>query len=368
MSGSPEPDRGPIGFAEKLMTVLGEGRYTATYKYAVLLGLMDLCLEHSTASGAAPRSVATPQLAEKVLELYWHHTTPFPDPTSRVLRQNVGGQAELVSAIARFRERQAGDPSATLTRARIAAPARYEGLVREIEWKLVEMPLARVQVVGDQTDEFLYRIGWTQGVRRSDLDRPGFDRSIRFVGNAADHLVRLSGLLRPIIQREWTRLVARLNADIVPEARLEDFLFGVDRTSTAAIRGDLRDLQDGRCFYCNARLGGDFDVDHFVPWVRYPDNGIENLVASDRRCNGAKCDHLASASHVEHWLGRIESAKSDLAEIASRARWERRPDRTLAVARSIYLRLPTDAKLWHLGRDFVPIERPRLVRAFEGWR
>lgn len=42
---APVEDRGAIGFAEKVLGLLDEGRFTATYKFAVLLGLMDLCLE-----------------------------------------------------------------------------------------------------------------------------------------------------------------------------------------------------------------------------------------------------------------------------------------------------------------------------------
>jgi hypothetical protein len=65
--------RGIIGFAEKLLALLDEGRFTATYKYAVLIGLMDLCMENSLDSGLAPESVTTRQLAEKIIEIYWPH-------------------------------------------------------------------------------------------------------------------------------------------------------------------------------------------------------------------------------------------------------------------------------------------------------
>ena len=41
----------PIRFAERLLALLEEGSFTATYKFAVLLGLMDLCLEHSNRFG-----------------------------------------------------------------------------------------------------------------------------------------------------------------------------------------------------------------------------------------------------------------------------------------------------------------------------
>ena len=102
-----ERDKGALAFAEKLLVLLGEGHFTATYKYAVLLGLMDLCMEHVSRTGQPPESVTTRQLAEKAVELYWQHTARFP-VTETVLRQNQGtrdSQAAIVSAIVKFREK-----------------------------------------------------------------------------------------------------------------------------------------------------------------------------------------------------------------------------------------------------------------------
>src|SRR6185436_17980525 len=82
--------RGAIGFAEKVLELLDEGRYTATYKYAVLLALIDVCLEHTKASGAPPDMVTTRQIAAKTVEMYWPHTLPFAARArSEVLRQNI---------------------------------------------------------------------------------------------------------------------------------------------------------------------------------------------------------------------------------------------------------------------------------------
>lgn len=203
-------------------------------------------------------------------------------------------------------------------------------------------------------------------MKRREFHAPGSDRSIHFVGDAADHLVRLSGLLRPVIEREWARLVAHFNAEAVPEAQLEKFLFGTDRASTLAVRADLEDLQDGRCFYCEKRFSRSVEIDHFIPWSRHPDNGLENLVAADHGCNAAKSDHLAAADHVARWLERVRLHKADLGDIAERKRWERHPDRTLSAARSIYLRLPGDAVLWEGVQRFALVERSRLVRVFAG--
>ena len=69
-----------IAFAEKVFTLLDETRYTTTYKLAVLLGLMDLCLENTSGSGSPPDTLTTRQLAEKVTEIYWPHTLPFGSP------------------------------------------------------------------------------------------------------------------------------------------------------------------------------------------------------------------------------------------------------------------------------------------------
>jgi len=113
-------DRGAIGFAEKLLELLDEGRYTATYKYALLLALMDVCLEHTQSSGAASEMVTTRQLADKIVELYWPHTVPFVGVVpATVLKQNTTGQAEIISAIARFR---APDPSVPRWESRMRAP------------------------------------------------------------------------------------------------------------------------------------------------------------------------------------------------------------------------------------------------------
>jgi len=367
VNAAPAPDRGAIAFAEKVLTMLAEGRFTATYKYAVLLGLMDLCLEHSTRTGAAPQSVTTQQLAEKILEIYWPHVAPFGQATDPVLLQNSGKQAGILSAILRFRAREAPDPSTPLTRARASAPDGFRRLMRQIEWKLVEMPLPRLQVVGDERDAFLYTIAWNEGIKRGEFnDDDHFDNLIRFVGQAGDHLIRLSGLLRPLIQRDWAAFVARLNAGVVPELGLEQFLFGADRVATAPLRDPLRDLAEGRCFYCNGRLRSDFEIDHFIPWARYANNGLENLVVSDRSCNNAKRDHLAATDHVEHWLARAAAAATDIDSIASRLQWDHHPERSLGVARSIYLRLPEDSRLWSRKKEFVTVDRERLSEAFAG--
>jgi 5-methylcytosine-specific restriction endonuclease McrA len=355
--------RGAIGFAEKVLELLDEGRYTATYKYAVLLALIDVCLERTQASGAAPEMVTTRQLADKVVEHYWPHSMPFAGLAPiAVLNQSTLGQAEIVSAIMRFRERHTPDPSVPRWEARTAASDAYERLVRRVEWKLIEMPLPRLQVMGQVQRPFIYEIFWDQKVTQREVKRyqagesSDFDNRVLFKPDVGDYFLQLSGLLRPLIQRRWAAMVAELNR--LEESQLEVFLFGADRIRTARIRAGLWEIQERRCFYCDRKIGEpvDGEVDHFLPWSRYPDDGLDNLVVADRRCNRFKSSSLAAADHLTRWAGRLAvnaSADGQLADLAKRVAWARRDGRSLSVARAIYLRLPDDARLWLRGKEFV---------------
>lgn len=167
------------------------------------------------------------------------------------------------------------------------------------------------------------------------------------------------------VQRQWSAMVARINRQVSEEARLDEYLFGLSRIDLDPVRRPLREIQSNRCFYCRQPISGIAEVDHFIPWTRHPDNGIENLVATDSRCNNAKRNFLAAVRHVDRWMERFADASTgrDLREVAESVGWESHRDRTLSVARSIYLQLPADAKLWYLRRDFVPADPSVLRRA-----
>ena len=173
---------GGVALAEQLLTVLADGAFTATYKYAVLLALVDLCVEQSTRTGGAPTTVTTRQLAEKVVELYWPQVRAYDRLT---LRQNSGKQAGIVTRILQF-QNQLGEPGKAVARARHDAPDEFGSLVRDIEWTLVHMPLPKLQRVGSEQVPFLYRINWSDDIRYSTFRSSDFDNAIRFIGDAGD--------------------------------------------------------------------------------------------------------------------------------------------------------------------------------------
>ena len=364
-----------IRFAERVLELLEEGRYTATYKYAVLLGLMDLCLEQTQATGAPPAMVTTRQLSKKVVELYWPHTLPFVNQAgAATLRQNRGGQAEIVSLIYRFREKHAPDPSTPRWEARLNAQDAYERLVREVEWKLIEMPLPRLQTMGGAQLSLLYVIGWDASIDIRTIrqyqrgDGSCFDNRILLQPRVGEHLLQLNGLLRPLIQRQWAAMVARLNA--LEESQLDAYLFGNSRLATVRVRAGLWEIQERRCFYCDRRVSdvASGHVDHFIPWSRYPDDSLDNFVFADERCNAEKSASLAADIHLERWSRRLRSGATEfiaVQDLASRTRWERNADRSLNVARGIYLRLPNDARLWLRIGEYTRPARAAIARALQ---
>ena len=336
-----------IPFLEKLVQVLAQGGFSATYKYAVLLGLIDLCVE----AGHPPTSVTTAQLARRVVELYWPQVRPYP-ATQGVLRQNRGSLGKIAERVLAFR--QSCPDLISPPRTGPGSPDSFNALLADVEWKLVEMPLPRLQRVGGGEERFIYEINWQEGVpegrfRRSQRgDGTAFDNRILFQPGAAESLVALGAVIRPLVQQQWLVMVRSINA--LPEAELDTFLFGAERVALGALQRPLRLLQGGRCFYCCGSLAtGPSEVDHFLPWSRYPDDGLDNLLLAHDSCNLKKLHFLADLDFGRRWQERSVGESLRLDEIAGAARWARDRQRTFGVVASVYQGVPDGVRLWSGG-------------------
>jgi 5-methylcytosine-specific restriction endonuclease McrA len=349
------------GLAERLLGLLDQAAVTTTYKYALLLALIDASLDGTDRFGTPPERIEVRTLAEHAVSMYWPHTDPYPG-TGEVLRQSGKGQAELLTRIREFRS---ADPAGRTTLAAARYSPAYERLIATASWKLAEMPLPRLQRIGRYVDPFLYEIGWTEAITRREFESARFDRSIRLRPDVGIELVRLAPLLRPLIERLWAARIVVYNR--LPEGQLDEFLFRRARLEAVRLRLGLLELQDHRCFYTGRRLRpSDADVDHFVPWSRSPVNAIENLVVADRRANHNKRDHLAAADHVVRWRERNQRLGADLQYMAAGHRWESAPAPTLGVARAMYLVLSPSNLLWSAPDVFVPTDVSLLQVALAG--
>lgn len=363
---------------ERVIQLLDEGAFTATYKYAVLLGLIDVCLQQADRHGAPPPSITTRQLAVAVTALYWPQTRPWAKAGIEVLRQNSSVDSEvgagtipgMILAFRRGVDARTGQAT-PLVRAEMLEPAEWHRLVDRVEAKLIEMPLPKLQRVGGENTEWIYRIRFDDGANRPSARAirvyqtgliSDFDNGIYLRPGVGEAFVRLAAVLRPFIQHKWTAKVAQLNR--LDERVLPEFLFGTERENLEPVRAPLVDLQHGRCFYCGGSLAkGEIHVDHFLPWARLPENGLANLVAADALCNGSKRDYLANAPLVARWRERLEQQGGDLATISRDAKWELGADRALSGARALYLPLPNDYRLWTGRKGFEVLDRGAVLAA-----
>ena len=116
---------------------------------------------------------------------------------------------------------------------------------------------------------------------------------------------------------------------------LAEFLFGSERNDLSPIRPILTDLQAGRCFYCHKdmKIG---DVDHFIPWSRYPVDLGHNFVLAHGKCNSAKGAMLAAEEHLARWVERNRDHGAEIARECDRARVAHDLNASMQVARWAY--------------------------------
>jgi len=352
-----------LAWAQLLLTILEEGRRTATYKLAVLLSLLDCCVLGTDARGRAPQTIPVRDLAVRVLELYWRQVRPYTGGT--VLSQSSQPRAVTVEAVRALRAQAGGVGATTPAAAARALPEAYARTVGTIELNLVQMPLGKLQrpqgysaTGASDYPRFLYDDrAFHERVTARQVQRTPMHVVLQ--PNVPDWLVSLSGLLRPLLELHWTRAVAGFNHQEFAEDRLRDHLFGSERVSLQPLRPGLLEAQAGRCFYCEQRLPAKgVEVDHFVPWSRLPNDALGNLVLADQRCNGTKRDHYADLPLLQRWATRPTVV---LEQIADAARWPLQLDRSKQVARGLYAYLPAGTPLWQSPGVFTVLDRSRLA-------
>lgn len=281
MDYSPPTADSQLAFLQQIQRLLNEGSFVATYKFALLHALADLAVLRGDDTGK-PLTLTTDQLAERFLVLYERQSRPFPGTEVQILKQNTGKQAKVVSRIGEKIAYYAG---------RQINPVHEPRLLREIEETIRKMPLARLQTAGQEALNFLYDNPADYRARQITLKR-----------GVAYCLRAFYPFITSLIQGSWLTYIRRFNSDIIGEkVDLQEFMFGAQRVSLVPLREVLLELQEGRCFYTGNRLGNDFEVDHFIPWSRYPMDLGHNFVLACGPVNRKKSDHIAAEHHLEKW-------------------------------------------------------------------
>ena len=321
-----------LDLLNKLQRILGEGAFVATYKYALILTLAELSVEKTPApDGSLPLPLN--ELSERFIMLYWRQTAPFA--AGSLLHQSTGRQASAINMIAQFRA-----DAPTLTAAR--RHRRWPTLVREVGKVLVEMPLWKLQRVGPDRLDFLYEERLLDG---AVVLRPGI----------AVFFQQQFPIVQALVQMAWLTFVQKLppnRALLGSTGDLAEFLFGSERSGLGTLIEGLTGLQLNRCFYCARALADQVDVDHFVPWARYPRDLGHNFVLAHRTCNQSKADMLAAPSHLERWVERNRTRETELQQIFSAARFIGDADASLSVTEWAYDHAERAGSLvWLRGRE-----------------
>jgi hypothetical protein len=109
--------------------------------------------------------------------------------------------------------------------------------------------------------------------------------------------------IEPVIESEWIDAMARYDARIGQAGTHEAYRRALAWISPERDTQQVRALVDqlrgrGRTIHCTwrgTRLRDRFDVDHVIPWVRWPCNDLWNLVPASTGANASKGDHLPAA-------------------------------------------------------------------------
>lgn len=166
----------PIAFGQRVLALLETGNFTASYKYAVLLALIDAVLEGVDARGDAPAVLHGRDIGRRVLALYGPQTRPFT--AAGPLRQSTQA-GNIVDKIARFRSDHDLDGLGTIEQARRRRPDEFAALERDVVATAVRYPIPLLQKIGAGgravEQRFIFDHGWSDGIAPTAVHNPGFD-------------------------------------------------------------------------------------------------------------------------------------------------------------------------------------------------
>ncbi|MCB9925564.1 MAG: HNH endonuclease [Planctomycetaceae bacterium] len=334
-----------IQFLKNIQRLLAEGRFTASYKFALLLALTDVAVERGDDSGGA-LTIPTNALAEKFIQYYWRQALPYlPRGGSihgKVLQQNTDRQAKIVTVLNDVHHAHGGSLSAAKRDAKA-----WKSLVSQVDQVVRGMPLWKLQTVGNSEFDFLY-------------DNVGKGKTVELKAGIAFCLRQFHGLIGDLVRGAWVRFIRGMkqNQDVLgTTVDLYEFLFGSDRGSLSDMVPILTDVQHGSCFYCNKSLASrSVHVDHFVPWSRYSLDLGHNFVLAHDKCNSAKADHVAAARHLEAWVERNDQHGKELVDAFCDRGVLHDLSTTLRITDWTYSQVAmADGLTWEKGRTMVPL-------------
>lgn len=334
----------PLLLGQRVVAILETGQRNATYKLATLMALIDHSIENLPADPEGVLRIAIPDLAHRVLGLYWQQVRPFEGQELRQWR--TGTRARITDATTELRAAACqGNGGLSLDIAAMRAPDEYRRAIDKIGFAMAKQPLPRLQKLPGSpvSDPFLYDDSFLgENVTKAQLRAHG--NAITLKPGVAFGLARLAGLLKPALEIMWVDDVRQMNKFLDAEVPdVAGHLFGRDRIALTPVRKAFKEFYGPHCFYCGTHLPADNPVDHVLPWSLVGIDGLANLVLACASCNGDKSHALPAVQIIDRVLERDREV---LEEIAEDIQWPTQRDRVVAAARGIFRGQPDGVPTW----------------------
>ncbi|MCQ8890450.1 HNH endonuclease [Pseudoalteromonas carrageenovora] len=335
-----------LDFIAYIQRMLVEGDFSATYKFALLHAIADVCVEQSLLSEQSELVIELPTLADKLITLYWHHAMPFSSEhtgESALLKQNTGAQSKVISVLFECQQNNIRNFR------QLKHSPFYKPTFNAAMATLKTGPLWRLQILAKQAECFLY-------------PHTNSTQFITLNAGIASCFRRFYDLVVYLAKNAWLQKIQSIKhnqALIGPQSQLQEFLFGVDRTALTKAKPVLVELQSNICFYCQKPMKNDVEIDHFIPFARYANDLGHNFVAAHRACNNNKRDFLAAQKHRERWQNQNLAVNGQIISNELSAYFHCDADKSLAVSNWAYqVAQANSAKLWIANKDHFEQAKP----------
>ena len=252
----------------RVLDVLSRGRKTESYKFAVLVALIDLVMEGVDDGGRPPTQVSGEHLLDRVTELYWRETLPI-DADGHARQGSGRGSVVDKAAVREERLRAAGWTGGAPT------PASRRTSARPWSRRPGAQSSATPSRCSTSSTATRSRSSTTSGRTSRPASPTTAGRRLPSYPAQGNALMRFGPLLREVTLNAWLEFVRAKNDDRVDPDLLADRLFGVSRTRLGVQRKALESAGASGCLYFGATPRA---VDHFLPFSRTGEDGLANLV------------------------------------------------------------------------------------------
>ena len=348
-----------------VLEILRRAPMTGTNKLGLLLVLLDLA--HRQTHSNPPISIE--ELSAQYLALHWEHGRPY-------------AQFPLRQTYARSRSSEPNAPFDTTVMQQVYHLRKIlvdggMGDLQNRNFEVVRLGMDKAEWKDDWEMEIraslkkIARDVWRNPVKRLQ-NLPGgpspflfctLKNTIKFLPGVATELTRFAGVLRPLIELQFARVVGNINRNelCAPEVDIHEHLFGRDRLMPPReIREGLIELQEGKCLFTGRKLTGkEISVDHMIPWSRNRLSCVENFVVTTTKVNEKKSDSLLGPKLVRKWYRFTHENSQTMEQLARNHDWPTDLKRVRFIALQIYRAIDPAFVVWEGRAGIGPLGESR---------